>query len=380
MDSSNDIYRKLQKHIDKMPVGFPESKSGLDIRLLKHLFTLEEAKIALELSALPEPLGRIYKRVKKTGISIEKLEQMLDGMVNKGAIMSGRHFVNRETGKYYSKAMMVIGMFEFQAEKISKQFAKDFSDYIEEGFYKDVVSKNTAQMRTIPVNKSITPKHYVDTYDNAKEIVKNVNGQITLLDCVCRDGKDLLEDPCKCSDLRKTCLVFEESAGMILDMGRGRSITKEEALEALQKAEDAGFILQPSNSQKPHFLCCCCGCCCELLKSLKMFPRPADYFHSNFISESDSELCSGCETCVEICHMEAITLPDDVAVVDLGRCIGCGVCVTKCPSDALTLKKKEKLSVPPNNHASMYRQIMLEKVGMLGLLKMMPKIILGRKV
>jgi hypothetical protein len=34
------------------------------------LFTPEEAKIALELSALPEPLERIHKRLKKTGITI----------------------------------------------------------------------------------------------------------------------------------------------------------------------------------------------------------------------------------------------------------------------------------------------------------------------
>ena len=35
----SDIYRKLQQHLDKMPVGFPSVKSGADIRVLKHLFT-----------------------------------------------------------------------------------------------------------------------------------------------------------------------------------------------------------------------------------------------------------------------------------------------------------------------------------------------------
>ena len=45
-----------------------------------------KAEIALNLSALPESLRRIYERVKNTNISKEKLEETLDHLVNKGAI------------------------------------------------------------------------------------------------------------------------------------------------------------------------------------------------------------------------------------------------------------------------------------------------------
>jgi electron transport complex protein RnfB len=380
MESNRDVYRRLQEHIDKMPVRFPKTESGSDIRLLKHLFTPEEAEIALELSGLPEPLERIYERVKKTGISIEELEQVLDRLVKKGAILNGKHFVKKKEGKYYSKAMLVIGMYELQVERLTKEFTKDFMDYIDEGFYKEINSKKTAQMRTIPINKSVTPEHYIDTYDNVREIVKNSSGQIAILDCVCREGKDLLEDPCKYSDIRETCLIFEEMADMVLDLGRGRAISKEEAVETLRKAEDAGFILQPSNNRKPHFICCCCGCCCENLRSLKMFPKPAEYFHSNYISEVDPEGCAGCEECVQICHMEAIVFSDNVAKVDHNRCIGCGVCVSKCPSDAIALRKKNRKIIPPRNQDSMYRRIMLERIGIMGVLKMVPKIIMGKKI
>ncbi|MBT7085610.1 MAG: 4Fe-4S binding protein [Desulfobacterales bacterium] len=381
MDTSNDIYRKLQKHIDNnMPVGLPESKSGLDIKLLKHIFTPEDAEIALELSALPEPLERIHKRLKRKGIPIEELEQTLDKLVKKGAILDCKHFVKKGKGKYYSKAMMVVGMFELQAEKLTKEYAKDFMDYLKEGFYREVFSKKTSQMRTIPINLSVTPENNIDTYDNIKEIVKNSTGQIAALHCVCRESKDLLEDPCKQSDIRETCLLFEGSASMILDMGRARCISKEEALGILEKAETAGFILQPSNSQKPQFVCCCCGCCCEALGSFKMFPRPVEYFHSNYQSEIDSDMCSGCEECIEICSMEALALVDDFSTVDPDRCIGCGVCVPKCPSDAITLKNKVNKFIPPKDHDSMYQKILLERIGMLGMLKVIPKAILGKKI
>jgi Na+-translocating ferredoxin:NAD+ oxidoreductase subunit B len=380
MDSNDTIYRSLQKHIDNMPVGFPQSKSGLDIRLLKHLFSPEEAQIALELSALPEPIERIQKRLKKKRISGENLQQMLDRLVKKGAILDFTHFVKKAKKRYYSKAMMVVGMFELQVENLTKEFAKDFSDYMEEGFYKTIHSKKTSQMRTIPINISVKKDTYIDTYDNAKEIVKNSSGKIAVLRCVCREGKDILRNSCKSSNIRETCLIFEESASMILDMGRGRSISKEEALEKLQKAEDAGFILQPSNSQKPQFICCCCGCCCEALKSIKMFPKPAEYFHSNYYSKVDSNLCIGCEECVKSCNMEALSLVNNISTVDYDRCIGCGVCVSKCPSNAIELKRKEKEYVPPKNHEKMYQKILLEKVGVLGMLKMMPQAVLGKKI
>ena len=58
------VYRQLQQHLDRMPVGFPATESGVEIRILKHLFTPVEAGIALELSALPEPLPVVYKRLK----------------------------------------------------------------------------------------------------------------------------------------------------------------------------------------------------------------------------------------------------------------------------------------------------------------------------
>jgi Fe-S-cluster-containing hydrogenase component 2 len=78
--------------------------------------------------------------------------------------------------------------------------------------------------------------------------------------------------------------------------------------------------------------------------------------------------------------MEALSLVDDVSTVDLDRCIGCGVCVSKCPSGAITLKNKMKKSIPPKDHDSMYQKIFLERIGILGMLKVMPKAILGMKI
>ena len=59
MATEERIYRDLQRYLDRLPVSYPETESGVELRILKHLFTPEEAKIAMHLSMLPEPLERI---------------------------------------------------------------------------------------------------------------------------------------------------------------------------------------------------------------------------------------------------------------------------------------------------------------------------------
>lgn len=380
MKQDEDIYRRLQQHIDTMPVAFPKSESGLDIRLLKHVFTPDEARIALELSALPEPIERIHKRLKKTDISIDDLEKTLDQMVEKGAIIGGSYYKKKGTEKYYSKAQLAIGMYELQAGNLTKEFQKDFDEYGDEIFYKVFSSKKTSQVRTIPINKGINTERFVGTYDNVRDIVKNTDNQIAVIKCICRHGKDLLEDPCKHSEIRETCILFEDNARFAIDMGQARAVSKDEILEILEQAENCGFVLQPENNQKPHFICCCCGCCCHVLKMVKKFPRPAEYYHSNYYSKVDSDVCEMCWECIDKCALEALSMENDGATVDLERCIGCGVCVTACPAGAIELQVKEDAYVPPADHDALYKKILMERVGMFGMLKMIPKMVLKRKI
>ena len=64
MASGDLIYRQLQKVLDeRLPVGFPATDSGIEIRVLKHLFTPEEAEIAIHLTNASESLIEIHERV-----------------------------------------------------------------------------------------------------------------------------------------------------------------------------------------------------------------------------------------------------------------------------------------------------------------------------
>ncbi len=51
----------------------------------------------------------------------------------------------------------------------------------------------------------------------------------------------------------------------------------------------------------------------------------------------DREKCTGCESCVEACPLEAIEMRDEIAVVDDEVCGDCGACVDVCPAEAIAL-------------------------------------------
>jgi len=51
----------------------------------------------------------------------------------------------------------------------------------------------------------------------------------------------------------------------------------------------------------------------------------------------DSEKCTGCGNCVEVCPVEAISMNNEKAVVDEDTCTECGLCVDECPNDAISL-------------------------------------------
>ncbi|UCC18699.1 MAG: 4Fe-4S binding protein [Promethearchaeota archaeon] len=385
MQSEDEIYKKLHREIDeRMPIGFPAHESGLELEILKLLFTPEEAEIAIHLSALPEPLDKIYKRVKKHGISIskEKLEDLLNNLSDKGAIQGGGSvFDKKHNRRRYRLAQWAIGIFEYQLGKITKEFAELAKNYSLDVFYEEFHKKNTiSQMRTIPVEKSLSLDYNVSTYENIQDIIMNKVDRIAILNCVCREERDVLEEPCKLSSMRRCCVMFNDAAERRINDGLGVEVSKEEIFDILKKYQKEGFVLQPENTQNPSFMCVCCGCCCGVLTMAKQFPKPSEYYSSNFYAQSNPELCNGCEVCVKRCQMEAVKIENNHAVVNLDRCIGCGNCVPTCGMKAMTLHKKRKSFVPPKSHGKMYVKIMMKKRGFLGTLKMVGKIITGRKV
>lgn len=331
----SEVYKRLAKHLDGLPGGFPPTESGVELRILRRLFSPEEAELALHLTMLPEPVEKIAERC---GLEPADISDQLYEMSRKGLLMRAQRH-----GEYrYSASQFVVGIWEYQVNRLTPELIEDMNEYIPE-LFKPEVWRKAPQLRTIPIQASLDADRSVLAYEQAEELVRQQT-QIAVAPCICRREHKMVGEGCDKPE--ETCLVFGRGTEYYIDNGLGRPIEVDEALEILERAEEAGLVLQPSNSQRIVNICTCCGCCCQVLKSIKRHPQPASVVASAFYAEVDVTECIACEDCLERCQMDAITI-DDVALIDLDRCIGCGLCVTHCSSESITLVRKPEESVQP---------------------------------
>jgi electron transport complex protein RnfB len=375
MDSAEQVYRDLQRHLDKQPIGFPASKSGAEIRILKRLFTVEQAKLALHLDYKLSTAQQVHERAKGTGLSPGEVRTMLGDMAESGSI--GR--VEKDGIQYFHTIPFVVGMYETQAGRLSPEFLAEADAYFKErSFGLSFMSTSVPQMRTIPVEKSLAVEHAVTTYDALTGVLRDSPGPFGIGPCICREAAELRGKQCRTTSRLETCMAIGDMARPVLGRNGWREVNRDEALEIARLNQADGLVLQPSNTQKLDFICACCSCCCGMLSSLRSLPKPVEFWATNYHARVDPELCSGCATCVDRCPMGAATLADgaQAARVDLDRCIGCGLCVTTCPSGASSLIKKSREVVPPLDLQDQYETIMTHKKGALGKMRVAAKIVL----
>ncbi len=373
MDPNEQVYIKLQKHLDNQAIGFPATQSGVEIKILKHIFAPEEAEITSYLSYKLEPPKKIFGRVGHLVESPEELEKLLDRIQKKGGI----EFKIKDGTKHYCCAPLVVGMYELQLGRLTPEFIKDFNEYTsDKNFGIEFLSTELPQMRTIPVARSIHPQHNVSTFDEVTTLLRQAEEPFVIIECICRKRKLIVGKSCDVTDRKETCLAIGSMAQMVLLNSTGREITRDEAMSIIEQNQKQGLVLQPSNTEKAEFICSCCGCCCGMLGVHKRIPKPLEFWASNFQAVVDTNTCNGCGTCEGSCQVGAVCVSENKqhAVVDLNRCLGCGVCVSNCPTESISLLKKSTEVRPPQTWEDLHEIIMAKKKGRLGKLKLKGKI------
>ncbi|MFO7708725.1 MAG: 4Fe-4S binding protein [Desulfobacterales bacterium] len=375
MEASEKPYVDLQRHLDRQAIGFPATKTGAELKILKHIFSPEEARIATCLTYTPEPIDVVFERAGHLVATREALAEILHGIEKKGGI----ELKLRDGQELYSNAPLVVGMFEFQLERLTPEFIRDFNRYTSDRkFGVEFLGTKLPQMRTIPVAKSLRPQHHASTFDEVATLLRQAAAPFAILACICRKKKALGGRPCHVTDRKETCLAVGSMAEAALRMGVGREIALQETLAILEANQKDGLVLQPSNTQKAEFVCSCCGCCCGMLGMHRALPKPADFWASNFHAVADADACNGCGNCEKRCQVGAVRLSKKTqrASVDPNRCIGCGLCVPVCPRDAISLRKKAVEIKPPKDREELHDIIMAHKKGRLGKLKVVGKLVI----
>ena len=335
---TKNSYEKLREFLDQFPLGFRKTQSGVEIEILKRLFTEEEAELATFLTIRPEKARSIARRAGKNS---PEIENKLESMAKKGLIFRAR----RDNKTLFNSAPFMIGLYEYAVKKIDKELAQLFKDYYYEAGLDEIGASNIPGFKVIPLEETIQTGTTLFPYQMLEESIRKAR-VISVADCVCRKESQLLDEGC--DHPMETCLSFGTAAEYYIENGMGRKITADEAIQIIKETDESGLVHAGANSKHLSNICNCCPCCCVSMKGMIQFGQDKQKFmNAMFESIIDEELCIACENCVERCPVKAITI-EDIAIVNRDLCLGCGLCASVCEEEAICLKHREDGEEPFN--------------------------------
>lgn len=329
-------YHALAQRLDALPNGYPATESGVELRILERLFTVEEAELAAQLRLTLETSDELAARL---GRQPRPLLVALIGMAKRGLIKAARV----PAGWGFGLLPFVVGIYEMQGPVLDAEFARLFEEYYRQAYAPAMLAAPSVH-RVIPVDKAVAVDMEIHPYESASAIVE-ANQAWAVVDCICRKQKALIGDPC--AHPLDVCLSLSQTPGAFDKISAMKVLTKEEALATLRRAAEAGLVASVSNNQEGlTYICNCCTCSCGILRGISEFKMANAVARSAFVNTVDADLCQGCGLCEDACQFEALEV-GAIAVVNAFRCVGCGVCVLACPEGALALVRRPEDEVLP---------------------------------
>ena len=165
-------------------------------------------------------------------------------------------------------------------------------------------------MHVIPVEKAISMENNSVSIEHISHWLDKYNGRYAASPCSCRKSRKTFDEGCA-DDPADWCIAVGDMADYVVETNKGgRYITKEEALEILQKAEDNGFVHQITNIDGEDKIFAICNCnvnVCYALRTSQLFNTP-NMSRSAYVAHVDKANCVACGRCVEYCPAGAVTL------------------------------------------------------------------------
>jgi len=363
------IHKQLADHFSKLPNGLPVSEELIEI-LEANLTPLEaEVAMALPNNMVPLKFIEIDKITRVADLSEEQTIGVLEGLAQKGIIFTGKTQSGERGYALWQGGYGFPQVFHWKGEDTphARKMAELVIKYGQnpEVFKQRSVSTGTKVNRYIPVSRSIEiTKQGVYSQHMMEDVIQN-SRSFAVAHCSCRVRHSMVGK--ECDHPTEVCLKFNEIADFLIDKGFAREITKEDALDIIQKSEEAGLVHFVENAGSDiQINCNCCGCACWNVGPIKRREVPRDAIMATyFLRETNEDECIGCGECVDVCPVDAVNMVDDTPVVDLEWCIGCGVCSRRCAVDAIKMElRPDKSSQLPAETFWELHEIIMEEKGL----------------
>ncbi len=353
-----EAYQALADRLSRFPVGVVIDDTLMEI--LKILYTEDEAAVGSRFPVKPRPFAEI---VDLTGMPVEQLQKVLNGMAEKGLVVD----IPRRDTAYYMLSPVVVGFFEYSLMRADRANLKELTALYEQYFHnkavvEEIFGADTRMFRAL-INERYIPelvKTEVLDYEKAETIIRQSGGGALSI-CACRHKNYHLGKPCR-YPMEDICTSLSRPAEWIIRRGFGRRASVDELLKNLERSHQLGLVLTCDNViDEPAYICHCCGCCCGPLNAIKEHGVNA-VEPSAFRPQIDPDACLSCDACVDACHINALKSSEAAEPVLLDKvCIGCGVCAAVCPADALTMIRQEEIYTPPQNKMGQLINIAMER-------------------
>jgi ferredoxin len=317
------LYQQLAESI-----GFGHSK------MVPKMFAMiaDEDKARFVLAAAPP--ATVEEIAAKVGLPLDKAKKMAASLFKKGLLFKSkkpgetRYYKLRNFVQFHDGTVLTPG--------ISREYLdmwKEFEE-VEMPAYHEAARQAKAKpfMRVIPVNVTVEANPQVMVIDDITKMIDQAR-IIAVTNCSCRTIKPVPDVPLQ------VCMQLDKAADYAIDRGTGRELTKAEAIDLVKMCEEVGLVHTAANHRGLGYMICNCDrdSCGNWpdKKYAKSFTAP-----SRFIALVDPDTCTGCETCVERCFFDAVSMAGEggTAVIDEEKCMGCGLCEVTCPVDSITLK------------------------------------------
>ena len=328
------------------------------------------------MALLPVRPFTLKKAARIWGTTEAKAEKVLDHLCEKALLVDSTY---RGVRRFVMPPPMA-GFIEFALMRTrgdidQKYLSELYYQYmnVEEDFVKDLFYATETKLGRVyvqePVLTTENTLHILD-HERASHIVEEAE-YIGLGTCYCRHKAYHAGHPCEIDAPWDVCLTFGNVARSLAEHGgHARLISKEEAMDALERSYDAGLVQIGENVREdPAFICNCCGCCCEALQAARKFSPMQPVATTNYIPLVEEKTCIGCGKCEKACPIFAIsmeTVPEDGKkkrrpMVDTDICLGCGVCASRCPNGSLKLERRPVQVITPVNSTHRFVLQAIEK-------------------